>query len=112
MLQLGPEICVALRRAHKFNVALMMEAVRTSETSVYFNELHGSIFQKAAIFTNYIPASCRTIIVKRIEFFPSTYNIIIIMSSSHSHPPQTEILLLYCFNLFYLLVYFSILAYF
>jgi hypothetical protein len=110
MLQLGPEICVALRRVHKFNVALMMEAVRTSETSVYFNELHGAIFQKAVIFTNYIPASSCTIIVKRIEFFPSTYNtiIIIIMSSSHSHPPQTEILPLYCFNLFYLHVYFSI----
>jgi hypothetical protein len=29
----------------------MMEAVCTSETSVYFNELHSDIFQKAATVT-------------------------------------------------------------
>jgi hypothetical protein len=30
--------------------SLMIEAVRISETSVYYNELHGAIFQKAFIF--------------------------------------------------------------
>jgi hypothetical protein len=40
-------------------IALMMEAVRTSETSAYFNEtiLHGAITKKALIF---IHAAART----------------------------------------------------
>jgi hypothetical protein len=31
-------------------ISLMLEAVRTSETSVYFSETHGIISQKAATF--------------------------------------------------------------
>jgi hypothetical protein len=37
--------------------ALMIEAVRTSETSAYFHELHAAILQKAVI---YIHAAVRT----------------------------------------------------
>jgi hypothetical protein len=35
----------------------MKEAVRTSETSAYSNEIHGAVFQKALIF---ILAAVRT----------------------------------------------------
>jgi hypothetical protein len=39
------------------NIAMMMQTVRTSETSVHFNESTDVIYQKAVIF---IPSAVRT----------------------------------------------------
>jgi hypothetical protein len=46
-LDVAPYSLVGVNRRF---IALMVEAVRNSETSVYSNELHGAVSQKALIF--------------------------------------------------------------
>jgi hypothetical protein len=48
---------VRAMKAFKAFIVLKMEAVRTSETSVHFNVLHGAAFQK---ILNFILSAVRT----------------------------------------------------
>jgi hypothetical protein len=55
----------------KLSIALMVEAVLTSDTSVCFNEVHGSVSQKGTIF---ILAAARTLNLTYLTFLTTLFS--------------------------------------